>query len=290
MCRPVDHVEYKEGRASLVAWLGSAAQGLFSRVVQSLITITVTAILGGLGSLLVALTNHAEAALAVGIGLSVFAVVLVIGWAIMVAVRKHALIYVTYPPQGFHFKVLKKTIKYEVGDSGDLRFSRSVELKALTDAVDRFTDRFLWTGGTCGLPEPGMHVSDVRENRRTGIWTYYDAYFDRTLRRGEEITISNIWPVIANARVGRPFVSSGVEEPTDTLVFDIRIPPKYRRDDRLLLEELRSIESINPFKTTEGTFNHDTYRVEIKVRPYTHYRIRWSWANEAPVQAIRGTI
>ncbi|TRW81257.1 hypothetical protein FK535_17540 [Mycolicibacterium sp. 018/SC-01/001] len=265
-----------------MAGVADKINDLFSRVVNSLITISVSALVGGIGAALVFLWRNAVLSLAIGIGLAVFGVILVAGWVIMVIYRKKKLMYVSYPSPGFHAEVVKKTISYSIDENGALTFKREVELKALVDNVANYTDRFLWTGNAASFPRPGRNVSEVRENKRAGIWTYYDAVLDKVLRRGEKLSISVAWPKIDRAYESRPFVSTSTEEPTDTVIFDVSIPSKYRKNDKLVLEEMRSIESITPFKTTDGEFHEDRYRIEIAARPYAHYRISWKWSDNLP--------
>lgn len=188
-----------------------------------------------------------------------------------------------YPPVPFHWKIIEKSISYEIDDSGILHFSRTTKARALTNNIDRYVDKFLWTGGKTDIPTSTGDVESSSQVVNAGIWTIFECKINRSLRKGEVANIVNIWPQLDNWRSSDPFVSTSADSPTEKIVFDIRIPDCFRSSDRVIIEEMRSIESILPFKTEERKFEGMRFRYEVSPSLFRHFRIRWAWAgNEEP--------
>jgi hypothetical protein len=194
-----------------------------------------------------------------------------------------------YPKVAFRYVVIQKTVKYEIDNNGVLRYSRTVHVKCRRDQIDDYVDRFIWTGGGGVMPGPGTNVSRVEPLLRVGIWTFYRAYLDRVLQKGEEYEFEVTWPPITNWRTSSPFVSSSTEEPTHEVRFILRLPAA-EVGNKVLGETLRGVESTYPFKTEEFELDDGRYTWTIK-RPglYTHYRLRWEWQGE-PLETVQAAL
>lgn len=256
------------------------------RVLNSLVSVAISGVVAGFFALIVAWVNDVGAMVTVGIVLAVTGAVFLLGTALVLWYRNTQQTYVSYPHPGFDLRILEKRIIYRVDDDGVLHFSRRLKVKALKNNVDRYIDKYVWTGGGSALPTPGVGVDEIRPRGTAGIWTFYDSSFIQNLRRGETLEISANWPEL-DASKSRPFVSTASDEPTSRIVFELSIPAKFRRDDNAKLEEMRSIESIFPFKTEDGSFNDKgDLTWEIKPGHYRHYRIRWGWSEGSAVQSM----
>jgi hypothetical protein len=251
----------------------------------------VTSIIGGLIAAISALLANTSALFVISLSLSVFGITAIAGTAFVLLYRKRRNSYVSYPEIEFSTRVRKKHFSYLVSEDGVLRFIRTLELEALVDNVDRYTDKFMWTGGESEIPRPGEGVVETRPLLKAGIWTYYDSMFDTALRRGERITITTEWPPLRNWPSSNPFVSTSAEEQTDEIRFRVVIPKKFRENDRVIMEEMRSIESPYPFKTHPHlSFTGDEFVTTIKPQPYRHYRVRWSWKGEDQAVTIEEAV
>jgi hypothetical protein len=200
--------------------------------------------------------------------------------------RRRSSRFAWYPRVKFHFEVINKKIIYRIDEKGDLRYSRRLIVRALQDNLDGFTDRFVWTGGACDAPTGGTGVTSVETRLVAGIWTFFHVNFDRTLRRGEEHEFEIIWPALRNWKNASPFVSTSTDEPTRSLTFEVTIPEVELSSSTALLEELRGIEAIYPFKTEKIQFDNNRVLVSPHPKLYRHYRLRWSWAGAAAVTQI----
>lgn len=188
-----------------------------------------------------------------------------------------------YPSKEFKYELLSKKISYRVVDNV-LTFSRRIRLRALTDNVDSYIDRFVWTGGEAGLPNPGEGVESLTHLTRAGIWTIYETRLDETIHKGQEIEFEVIWPPIDNWRNSRPFVSSSTEEPCREMTFVLEIPQDSLYNDTVYAEEMRGIEAHYPFRSHRLQFDNGRLTYTFKTKLYWHYRLRWAWSGteEAP--------
>lgn len=197
-----------------------------------------------------------------------------------------------YPRVTPHYTVIEKTYHYTVNNNDELIFSRKVKIKARQDQVERYLDKFVWTGGTSSIPQPGPGcAATTAELERVGIWTFYSTTLERSLRRGEEAEFTVIWPPLANWRQSKPFVSASSEEPTKRINFIVEVPPDSLRDNIAYFEEMRSIDSNYAFKTNTGLkFDRGRIEVNVDAKLYRYYRLRWSWAGGHPVQPLPGNV
>jgi hypothetical protein len=239
---------------------------------------------------IIALIAQTGFLLAAGITLTAFALLAIGGTTFVLWYRARSLRYISYPEPGFHIKVVSKRIAYEIKDDGALYYSRTIELEALVDHVDRYTDKFVWTGGASGLPKAGAGVSEVHPLTVAGVWTYYESMLDRSLRKGERTTIANHWPPLKNWAASSPFTSASSEERTGSIEIEIRIPATLRLNDNVIIEEMRSIESPHPFFTQADKFDNDRFVYSLKPKPYRHYRVRWAWKGASEIVVLEGGI
>lgn len=191
-----------------------------------------------------------------------------------------------YPSVSIRWRVLEKRIVYRIDEEGVLHFSRSIIAKAQVNNLDRFLDKFVWTGGESALPTPHGDVVRNVTVAQAGIWTIFESVINRSLRRGEEVLIDNRWPPLRNWASSSPFVSTSASEPTRKIIFEVKIPDRFRASNQAFIEELRSIDSILPFRTTVLEFNDSMLTWQVHPGPFRHYRIRWAWRGEDEILAL----
>lgn len=220
------------------------------------------------------------------IALTALLVVVAGGWAFVALRQRLSYKKCHYPKVKFQYEVLEKKIEYLIGGDGLLHFSRTVTLRALTDQVDSYLDKYVWTGGEAGLPVPGKGAVETTKILKAGIWTFYATRFPVTLRKGQEHEFRVEWPPISNWRASSPFVSTSTEEPTRSLKFIVQVPAPALGEPWAYWEEMRGIESAHDFD--HDVIKADAGRFEWEVRPslYRHYRLRWTWANGDKLQKM----
>jgi hypothetical protein len=186
-----------------------------------------------------------------------------------------------YPPETFKYEVLSKTIRYEVSEAGELQYSKKIRIRALTDQLEEYVDRYAWTG-VQDVDEPvsaSHEVKITQTDYRTGTPNFFKVTFAKSLAEGEEREFEIRWPPITGWRSSRPFVSTSTNEPTHLLRLQLQIPP-HAVSGTASKETARAVESIQPFTTERTTFDENgSLSWEIR-RPklYHHFRVRWTWS------------
>lgn len=190
-----------------------------------------------------------------------------------------------YPEREPRFEVIRREVRYTVTGANLLEYSRVLTVRALSDKVDLFVDRYYWTGTLRWNPIPGKNVRGITVvEPKVGMYDFFVVQFARVLRKGDEIEFEVRWPAIDNWEQARPYISVSTEEPTRYIQLIVTIPQKAGTNHRLLKETYRAAESLEPFESEDAKFDdHGQARWEIN-RPglYRHYRLRWSWNGEPP--------
>jgi hypothetical protein len=205
--------------------------------------------------------------------------------------RKPAIYRYDYPDVTFRYEVLRRSCTYRITTSGDLHYAKTLRLRALQNQLDDYVDKVNWSGGATNLPMGDAKVAEISPvNDRVGMWTFYRVHFGRTLAKGEEIEFHLTWPPIRDWVNARPFVAMSTDEPTHRLEFHVQIPPAALRPPangsgcRAVLEHLRAVESLIPFRSEERMFDDNGSLVWIIDRPrlYRYFKVRWFWSLDLP--------
>lgn len=122
-----------------------------------------------------------------------------------------------FPRPECDFLILDKEISIRFFSLEDIRYRKKLTLKALRKGLDRYTDKYKWsgTGNVAVQSEHDEHRLEL--THRSALWQWYDLYFDHALRKGETIDIGIVWSIEDKDRTAIPFISATVEEPTKSL-------------------------------------------------------------------------
>ena len=200
-----------------------------------------------------------------------------------VARRRPAIYRYDYPKVRFRYEVLSRTIHYRIGPDGVLHYSKTIRVRALQDQLEEFVDRYAWSGHDVDYPQAGHNAVRIDAiSDRAGMWRYFRVYFGRALQKGEEHEFEVHWPPIVDWMHAQPFASMSTDEPTHHMRFHIQIPPLAVMGRRAVVEKLRAVESVSPFRSEEVTFDENgslTYDI-VKPNLYHHFRVRWFWSEQ----------
>jgi len=163
--------------------------------------------------------------------------------------------YILCPRPRSDFKLLEKEIAYKYLDEKHMEYTKRLRLKALRSGLDRYPDRYSWTGsGTVNL-RTSIDNQDVKLTKRRNVWQLYDVYFGRPLNKGEEIEVKVIWNLYDEKSTALPFASSTVEEPLDLLKIKIILPDKLKPQYASCVTTLSLGGVKTPISSFEKPFN-----------------------------------
>lgn len=116
------------------------------------------------------------------------------------------------------------------------------------------------------------HYETVRKN----VWQCYEIRLERTLTKGDEIDTEVIFHMEDRDRKAVPFFSGTIEEPTDYLKLDLRLPPDLGIT-KVIIEVSTGIGASKPTRSEVLNLNnHGEVSFEVK-RPilFYHYEMKW---------------
>lgn len=126
-----------------------------------------------------------------------------------------------FPKAESDFLILDKEISIRFHSLEDIRYRKKFTLKALRKGLDRYTDKYKWSGDGEVRVRSGHDEHQLRLTHRSALWQWYDLCFDRMLNKGDTIDIEVIWQIEDKNKTAIPFISTTVEEPTESLKMEL---------------------------------------------------------------------
>ncbi len=132
---------------------------------------------------------------------------------------------------------------------------KATRIKALRSGLDKYSDRYSWTGsGKINLIAP-IDCQEVKETIRKNVWQLYDVYFGRPLKKGEEIEVKVVMDLYDEKGKALPFLSCTVEEPIDLLKMKVILPSNLRPSYANCITTLSMGGVKTPIDSFQKSFN-----------------------------------
>lgn len=181
----------------------------------------------------------------------------------------------------FQYRVLKKEYSYEYLDKSNMKFKKVIQLQALINNLDRFHDRYCWSGWGKVTPKCENKEFQYVPTVRRGVYQEYDILFDRKLKKGDMIDVCISFELEDISGTADPHMSTTISAPTDHLILRVIIPRQFRVK-KAIAEVLPNSDYYNPFETQIIDFEHHEKYCEAKYeksRPkLLHiYSMRWKF-------------
>jgi hypothetical protein len=182
-----------------------------------------------------------------------------------------------FPRLHFDYQLLEHEITYDHIDKYRMTYTRRKRIRALRSGLDRYHDKYHWSGrGKCEL-KSGIRGQKVTLTERKSVWQYYEIRFPKTLNKGEIIETLVIWDLEDTEQVSLPFLSSTIEEPTRHLKMTLKLPEILEVDS--VVEEVSSyIGAKTPFTSEIKELSHGQVEWVIdNPKLLHHYQLKWEW-------------
>lgn len=192
--------------------------------------------------------------------------------------RKFSRRVAVFDPIEPDFHVLRKDIQVRFDSRTAGSYTRALNLRALKNHLDRYHDKYFWTGSATVAAQSIIPDHTFVPGRRKNIWHLYEIHFDRRLRKKDEIKTTIKWDLADPDKRMVPFVSAVIEEPTDELRIVLEIPASIRGSSAVL-EVAHSIGARKPIDSQVKDFDEQG-RVEFPVpnpKLLHVYEVSWSW-------------
>ena len=185
-----------------------------------------------------------------------------------------------FPRVAAEFRILERRISYTFHSATTATYRRAYKLLALKSGLDRYVDRYRWTGD--GVPHPESRNPDhkVKLAERKNLWQCFETIFHRQLSKKEEIEIDVEWNLDDPSGKAVPFFSVTIEEPTDLLIMELCLPLDIKIT-RVVCEHASHIGARHAYKSEDKTLDRDGKVVWTVERPQLlhYYEMRWGNRN-----------
>lgn len=181
-----------------------------------------------------------------------------------------------FPTLDLDFRVLSREITYEYKNKKHMHYTKKVFVQALKNNLDRYIDKYAWTGKGSIKMKSNIKEQLCNEGLRKNVWQFYEIIFQKILNKGDKIETEIFWDLYDKESVAVPFASSTVLEPTELLKLKVILPQNFDVREAIC-ETSCSISSYRPLKTEYISCDRNgVYEWNIiKPKILYHYEMRW---------------
>lgn len=182
-----------------------------------------------------------------------------------------------FPTIDANFEILDLRILYDHREIDSMVYTKRKKLKALKDNLDRYADRYNWTGKGAVSPRSLRKSEKYYETERRSTWQYYELRFEKSVKKGEEVDVDVVWDLKDTERKAIPFMSTTIEEPTKKLSLKVKFP-NNSDVDHVIKEISPFIGAKMPFSSVREATTEKEYEWIIDdPKLLFHYELRWEW-------------
>lgn len=204
--------------------------------------------------------------------LTVSAVLLVLGAAGYFFYRRYSKHVPRFDRPAFDFYVLEKEFTHEYLDPLCIRHTRRWVVKALRNGLDAFPDKYCWSGERAEM-QATIEGHRVIKSGFRNVFTLYQYQFGRALKKGSTVEIEVQFMLYGTHKY---FISTPIEEPTDTLFMTIIFPPHWGVRKVMLDIAPISGSKKNARPEEEAEVVRGRYKwVVQKPKLMHHYEMKW---------------
>lgn len=191
--------------------------------------------------------------------------------------KQGSLIYNVYKKTDFKYIFLEKEISYDYTDLKRILYVKRMKLKVKCDNLDRFYDKYNWTGDNNVRIMSSNKSHEVILTTRKDSFQQFEVHFGRSYKKGDIIDLKLIFIMEDNERKADSIVSTTIVEPIKYLRLRVKVSEDNRED--LATESIFPIiDSRLALDEKEKEFDEDgVIEWEIKNPPMLLvYSLRWS--------------
>lgn len=182
-----------------------------------------------------------------------------------------------FPVIDANFEILNLRILYDHKEIHKMVYTKRKRVRALKDNLDRYVDRYNWTGKGTVAPQSLRKSEKYVETERRSTWQYYELRFERALKKGEELDVDVVWNLEDLEKAAVPFMSATIEEPTNSLSLKVKFPDDSNVD-HVIKEISPFIGAKMPFSSVREEITETEYEwIVTNPKLLFHYELRWEW-------------
>ena len=157
-----------------------------------------------------------------------------------------------------------------------MEYIKRTKLKALKGGLERYTDKYHWTGSGDIQLKTSIQSQRVMKTLKRNVWQLYDVYFGRPLNKGDIEEIEVIWKLYDEKGTAVPFASVTITEPLDLLKIKIILPTDLA-PEQANCTVTPSFGYLTPISSFTRRFNRRGEVEWTKKKPKLWYTYEISW-------------
>jgi len=181
--------------------------------------------------------------------------------------------------------ILKKTISYDYRGPNKIIYRRQYTFKILRNGVDKFTDRYRWSGNGEAIPKSVKPEHTIHHLPEEHFFRFFEIRFGHAYKRKAVVEADVIWELSDPNGVSHPVISATIYEPTDCLVMHVTLPPTNEIPTAIRTFSPEIGARLNA-ETKEALFSNNNVEIwsTIKPRLLHYYELRWRKQSLPPVE------
>lgn len=180
----------------------------------------------------------------------------------------------------FDVKIQLKKVNYKYfADLQTMELVKFYKIIALQNGVTQFIDRYKWTGnGSCQvhlLTRDGQKLVCAESE----VWNLNKILFDIPMMKGETREIAIRWDLFDESKKAQPFLSQGIDVPTDRLILRVILPSEPKEITLWEFPDYQTLD-VDPNRSVKRKGEYDKITGEIVydiAKPKLGHKFKIGW-------------
>ena len=147
---------------------------------------------------------------------------------LLIIYRENNPIFNVYKKTDFQFIFLEKDLTYDYTNLDCIKYEKKVKLQVICDSVDRFYDKYNWTGDSKPLIASSDKTHEIVPTPKRDSYETFEVHFGRTYKKGDIIDLKLTFSMEDKERKADTRVSTTIDEPIRKLKIKIKVSEDYR--------------------------------------------------------------
>ena len=147
---------------------------------------------------------------------------------ILIIYKENNPIFNIYKKTDFQFIFHEKELTYDYTNLECIKYEKKVKLQVICDSVDRFYDKYNWTGDSIPLITSSNKMHQIVPTPKRDSYETFEVHFGRTYKKGDIIDLKLTFIIEDNERKADTRVSTAIDEPIRKLKIKIKVSEDYR--------------------------------------------------------------
>lgn len=158
-----------------------------------------------------------------------FICIIVICLLILIIYHENNPIFNIYKKNDFQFIFLEKELTYDYTNLECIKYEKKVKLQVICDSVDRFYDKYNWTGDSNPLITSSNKIHVIVPTPKRDSYETFEVHFGRTYKKGDIIDLKLTYMMEDKDRKADTRVSTTIDEPIRKLKIKIKVSEEYQQ-------------------------------------------------------------